>query len=147
MQKLELTGHIDDNGLMVIHHNQALAEWANQNKGRNILVKFERRGAKRSLPQNRYYHGIVVQSVMLGLREIGYSLSHDETHFFLKQKFNSVQVPGNGGAVIDLPGTTTQLNKIEFGEYIERIAQWAAEYLSIAIEPPNTQTELKFFSK
>lgn len=143
MQKLELTGHIDDNGVMTIHHRPALMEWAAQNPGRNIIVKFEKRGSKRSLPQNRYYHGIVVQSVMLGLREIGYHISHDETHFFLKQKFNPVQVPGNGGAVIELPGTTTQLNKIEFSEYIERIAQWAAEYLSIEI--PAANADLKMF--
>lgn len=143
MQKLELTGYIDDYGKITIHHKPALEEWARQNPGRNILVKFEKRGAKRSLPQNRYYHGIVVQSVMLGLREIGYSLSHDETHFFLKQKFNPIQVPGNGGAVIELPGTTTQLNKIEFSEYIERIAQWTAEYLSIEI--PAANADLKMF--
>lgn len=144
MQRLELTGFIDDTGKLSIHHKPALEEWAKQNPGRNILVKFEKRGAKRSLPQNRYYHGIVVQSVMLGLREIGYHISHDETHFFLKQKFNPVQVPGNGGAVIELPGTTTQLNKIEFSEYIERIAQWAAEYLSIEIPAANADLKMQF---
>lgn len=143
MQRLELTGHISGDGQITIHHRPALEEWARQNPGRNILVKFERRGSKRSLPQNRYYHGIVVQSIMLGLREIGYSLSHDETHFFLKQKFNPVQIPGNGGAVIEVPGTTTELNKIEFGEYIDRIAQWAAEYLSVVI--PAANADLKMF--
>lgn len=143
MHKLELTGHIDDNGDLTIHHQPALEEWARQNPGRNILVKFERRGAKRSLPQNRYYHGIVVQSVMLGLREIGYSMSHDETHYFLKQKFNPVQVPNKDGLAIELPSTTTELNKIEFSEYIERIAQWAAEYLSISI--PAANADLKMF--
>lgn len=143
MQKLELTGHIDDQGKMTIHHRPALEEWARQNPGRNILIKFEKRGAKRSSNQNRYYHGIVVQSVMLGLREIGYSLSHDETHFFLKQKFNPVQVPNKHGEAIELPGTTTELNKIEFSEYIERIAQWAVEYLSIEI--PAANADLKMF--
>lgn len=144
MTKLELTGHISDDGQITIHHRPALEEWARQNPGRNILVKFERRGSKRSLPQNRYYHGIVVQSVMLGLREIGYSMSHDETHFFLKQKFNPVQIPGNGGAAIELPGSTTQLNKSDFSDYIERIAQWAAEYLSVVIPPANSDLKMQF---
>lgn len=144
MQKLELSGFIDDQGVMTIHNKPALSEWARQNPGRNILVKFERRGSKRSLPQNRYYHGIVVQSVMLGLREIGYTMSHDEVHFFLKQKFNPVQIPGNGGAVIELPGTTTQLNKTEFSDFIERIAQWAAEYLSVVIPPANSDLKMQF---
>lgn len=142
MQKLELYGHIDESGKMTIHHRPALEEWARQNPGRNILVKFERRGSKRSLPQNAYYHGIVVQSVMLGLREIGYSLSHDETHFFLKAKFNPVQVPNKHGEAIELPGTTTQLNKTEFSDYIERIAQWSAEYLGVVIPPANADLKL-----
>lgn len=144
MQRLELTGHIDDAGVLTIHNKIALKEWAMQNTGRNVLVKFEKRGSKRSLPQNRYYHGVVVQMVMMGLREIGYCLSHDETHFFLKQKFNPVQLPGNGGLVIEVPGTTTQLNKIEFSEYIERIAQWAVEYLNVVIPPANADLTIKF---
>lgn len=144
MQKLELTGHIDQEGAMTIHNKSALSEWTRQNPGRNILVKFERRGSKRSLPQNRYYHAVVVQSVMLGLRDIGYSLSHDETHFFLKQKFNPVQIPNKEGEAIELPGTTTQMNKSDFSEYIERIAQWAAEYLSVVIPPANSDLKMQF---
>jgi hypothetical protein len=144
MQKIELTGHIDDAGILTLHNKIALKEWAAQNPGRNVLVKFEKRGSKRSLPQNAYYHAVVVQMVMMGLREIGYSLSLDETHFFLKQKFNPVQIPGNGGLVIEVPGTTTQLNKIEFSEYIERIAQWAVEYLNVVIPPANADLTMRF---
>jgi hypothetical protein len=144
MQKIELTGHIDDNGVLTIHNKIALKEWAAQNPGRNVRIKFEKRGSKRSLPQNAYYHGVVVQMVQQGLRDIGYSLSHDETHFFLKQKFNPVQIPGNGGLMIEVPGTTTQLNKIEFSEYIERIAQWAVEYLNVVIPPANADLTMKF---
>lgn len=143
MQKLELTGHITDEGKLTIHNRIAVEEWAMQNPGRNVLIKFEKRGSKRSLPQNRYYHGVVVQMVMMGLRELGYCLSHDETHFFLKQKFNPVQLAGNGGLLIEVPGTTTQLNKIEFSEYIERIAQFAAEYLNVEIPPANADLTMK----
>lgn len=144
MQKLELTGHITDEGKLTIHNRIAVEKWARQNPGRNVLVKFEKRGSKRSTLQNRYYHGVVVQMVMMGLREIGYSLAHDETHFFLKQKFNPIEIPGNGGLVIEVPGTTTQLNKTEFGEYIDRIAQWAAEYLNVVIPPANADLALNF---
>jgi hypothetical protein len=144
MEKLELTGHIDDNGVLTIHNRIAVKEWAAQHPGRNILIKFEKRGSKRSSNQNRYYHGVVVQMVCQGLRDIGYSLSHDETHFFLKQKFNPVQIPGNGGFVIEVPGTTTQMNKTEFADYIDRIAQFAAEYLNVVIPPANADLTMKF---
>jgi len=144
MEKLELTGYIDESGVLSIHNRIAIKEWAAQNPGRNILVKFEKRGSKRSTQANRYYHGVVVQMVRQGLREIGYSLSAEETHFFLKQKFNPVQVPNKHGEAIELPGTTTQLNKIEFSEYIERIAQFAAEYLDVVIPPANADLSMKF---
>lgn len=42
MQKLELTGHIDQEGAMTIHNKSALSEWTRQNPGRNILIKFSR---------------------------------------------------------------------------------------------------------
>jgi hypothetical protein len=144
MQKIELTGHIDNNGVLTIHNKIALKEWAAQNPGRNVLVKFEKRGSKRSIQQNSYYHSVVVQMVMMGLRDIGYYMSKDETHFFLKGNFNRVQVPGKGGLLMEMPGTTTQLNKIEFSEYIERIAQWAAEYLNVVIPPANADLTMQF---
>lgn len=144
MQRLELTGHINDAGVLTIHNKVALMEWAAQNPGRNVLLKFEKRGSKRSLPQNKYYHAVVVQMVMMGLREIGYCLSHDETHFFLKQKFNPVNIPNKNGEAIELPGTTTQLNKTEFSEYIERIAQWAVEYLNVVIPPAGKNLTMQF---
>jgi hypothetical protein len=144
MQKLELTGHIDDSGQIAIHHRPALEEWARQNPGRNILVKFEKRGSKRSTPQCRYYFGVVVQSVMQGFREIGYHMSKDETHLWLKQKFNPIQIPNKHGEAIELPGTTTQLNKVEFSEYIERIAQFASEYLGVVIPPANSDLKMQF---
>jgi hypothetical protein len=143
MEKLELSGHIDDVGVLHVHNRDRLAEWARQYPGKNIVVRFERKGSKRSNPQNNYYHGVVVQSVRLGLKEIGYDLTHEETHFFLKQKFNVVQIPNKDGEVIEVPGSTTQLTKSGFAEYIERIAQWCAEYLSVVIPAPNT--ELKMF--
>jgi hypothetical protein len=144
MEKLELTGHIDDNGVLSIHNKVALKEWAIQHPCKNVLVKFQGRGSKRSTRQNSYYHSVVVQMVRQGLRDIGYIMSPEETHFFLKQKFNPVQIPGNGGLVIEVPGTTTQLNKIEFSEYIERISQFAAEYLNVVIPPANADLTMKF---
>lgn len=144
MEKLELYGNIDDKGVLHVHNPDRLKEWARQYPGKNLVIKFERKGSKRSGLQNNYYHGVVVQSVRLGLKEIGYDLSHEETHFFLKQKFNSIQIPSKEGEAIEVPGSTTQLTKTGFSEYIERIAQWCAEYLSVVIPAPNT--DLKMFS-
>lgn len=46
---------------------------------------------------------------------------------------------GNGevkGEVV-IGGTTTSLNRIEFGEFVDRFRQWAAEELSVVIPDPD----------
>lgn len=135
--KLELYGTIGDDGAFTLHNRKRFEQWCSENKGKQIKIKFEKRSSTRSLPQNSYYHGVVVQEVRLGLINIGYDMSTDEVHHFLKMKFNPVQVASIQGEVIELPGSTTQLTKTSFGEYIERIAQWAAEYLNVVIPAPS----------
>jgi hypothetical protein len=144
MEKCELHGYTDSNGVFHIQNRQRLQEWGRQNPNKQLLVTIGKRGSKRSSPQNRYYHGVVVQEVKLGLLNIGYEMTADEVHYFLKAKFNPVEIPNKEGEVIELPGTTTNLTKTQFGEYIERIAQWAAEYLGIRIPQPNESLEMKF---
>jgi hypothetical protein len=144
MERLELHGYTDGNGIFHIQNRERLKEWARLYPNKQVVVKIEKRGSKRSSPQNRYYHGVVVQEVKLGLINIGYDMTAEEVHFFLKSKFNPVEIPNKEGEVIELPGTTTNLTKTQFGEYIERIAIWASEYLSIRIPQPNENLEMKF---
>jgi hypothetical protein len=144
MERCELYGYITEMGVLHIQNRKRLEEWAQQYPGKQVMIKIERRGSKRSSPQNRYYHGVVVQEVKLGLLNIGYEMTAEETHFFLKSKFNPVQIPNKEGEAIELPGTTTNLTKTQFGEYIEKIAMWAVEYLRIRIPQPNEHLEMKF---
>lgn len=143
MLPCELYGHIDETGTLVIQNRGRLKEWCAHNKEKNIIIRIEKRRSKRSNQQNRYYWGVVIQEVRLGLIEIGYDLSADETHFFLKQKFNSVHIANKDGEALEVPGTTTTLNKVQFGEFIEKIARWAAEYLGITI--PSADETLTMF--
>ncbi|MGN6417759.1 MAG: hypothetical protein ACTHMC_09725 [Pseudobacter sp.] len=144
MRTIELYGTISDEGVLTITNRPRLQEWCRQNKGKNVVVKLERKYNKRSSPQNRYYHGVVVQEIRLGFLDVGYEMSADEVHFFLKQKFNSIQVPGVGGEVIEVPGSTTEMTTVQFMEYVERIARWAAEYLNVTIPAPNADLKMNF---
>jgi hypothetical protein len=140
MKSIELYGTIGDKGTLTIANKERLIEWCRQNPGKQVKIKVERQSARRSLKQNAYYHSAVVEVVREGLLNLGYSLSHDATHYFLKERFNPIEIPGKDGLVITVPGSTTELNKVEFGEYIERIAQFAAEYLGVEIQAP-TQSQ------
>lgn len=144
MKSIELYGNISETGTLTIANRDRLTDWCKQHAGKQVKIKVEKKSAKRSLPQNSYYHGVVVELVREGLLDCGYSLSHDETHYFLKERFNQIEIPGKDGFVITVPGTTTELNKVEFSEYIERIAQWSAEYLNVVIPPANSDLKMQF---
>lgn len=144
MERIELHGYITDNGVLHIQNRKRLEEWASQYPGKQVLIKIERRGVKRSTQQNRYLWGIVYEEVRLGFLNIGYEMTAEEVHYFLKERFNSVTVENKEGVIIEMPGSTTQLTKTQFSEYIEKIARFAAEYLSVKIPAPNENLEMKF---
>lgn len=98
---------------------------------------------KRTDPQNRYYWGLVVPIIQKGIKDLGTDLTKEETHEFLKARFNiSDLVNEQTGEAISIPLSTTRLNKEQFGEYIEKIQQFAAEFLSVEIPDPGTQTKI-----
>lgn len=78
----------------------------------------------------------------MGCRVSSFQLN--EVHFFLKQHFNKIQIPSKDGEVIEVPGSTTEMTTVQFMEYVDRIARWAAEYLGVAIPPPNTDLKMQF---
>lgn len=99
----------------------------------------------RSLSQNAYYWACVLEIVFNGLREIGYREIKDKEDarevckdLFLKKKIVNEET----GEVMEIHRSTAKLTTVEFNEYIDQIAQWAAEYLNCVILPPNTQTQL-----
>jgi hypothetical protein len=102
------------------------------------VITFEPRKAARSVLQNRYYWGVVVD-----LLSDHTGFSPEELHEILKAKFLPKKLAvcdGNGevqGEFV-IGGSTAKLNKLEFGEYVERIRQWAAESLDVVIPDPDT---------
>ena len=96
----------------------------------------------RSNPQNRYLWAVVYSEVRIALVNLGNDVSVDEVHEFLKQKFNPVEILGAESSDT-IGGSTAGMTKDEFSNYVEKIGQWAADFLNIEIPPPNT--ELKLF--
>lgn len=143
MANITAFGSVSTTGIMTLNNRKRLQTDLLKFKGCTVEITIKKKN-KRSTPQNSYYHGVVVAEVRHGLLEIGYQMTADETHEFLKQKFNSTQIITKDGLVIDVPKSTTELNVSEFSEYIERIARFAAEYLSVVIPMPNQDLTLQF---
>lgn len=113
--------------------------------GTYLLRIFIRR--KRTLPQNDYYWGVICEMVRDGLRDAGYEgvRTPEDAHEVLKYLFLKQQVynKNTGELLAEIPGSTAALNTYDFSQYIERVIQWAAEYLSIVIPYPNEEVSFK----
>lgn len=100
---------------------------------------------KRSNPQNRYYWGLVIPLVRKGIEDMGTELTSEETHEFLKAKFNvSELVNEDTGQVELLPRSTTILTKEKFSGYVEKIQRFASEFLNIEIPDPGVQLTVDY---
>jgi hypothetical protein len=99
---------------------------------------------KRSEQQNRYYFGIVVPLVQEGIKHLGTELTKQETHEFLKGKFNYQEIINKQtGEYIQVPRSTTILNKEAFSEYIAKIQQFSAEFLNVVIPDAGEQLTIQ----
>lgn len=100
---------------------------------------------KRSSQANRYYWGLVVPLIQHGIKHMGTDLSKEECHEFLKSRFNYEElVNEETGEVIQIPRSTTVLNKEQFSEYIGKIQQFAAEFLHTVIPDAGVQTAIDY---
>lgn len=99
----------------------------------------------RSNQQNRYYWGLVIPLIQKGIKDMGTEITKEETHEFLKARFNYEEIVNKGtGEYVTIPRSTTALNKEQFSEYIEKIQQFASEFLNIVIPDPGQQTVIQY---
>ena len=104
-----------------------------RHNGREVLVSVVRQQHIRTLPQNRYYHGVVVDMIAGYIGE-----SREETHELLKQQFLPCRhVELLDGKNIQMPGSTRLLTIEQFTAYIEQVKVWAAQFLGLSIPEAN----------
>jgi hypothetical protein len=100
---------------------------------------------RRSNNQNAYLWAVVYKEIQIRLLELGNDVSPEWVHEFCRDKFNAVSVIGQGGEEIGTKGgSTAEMNKEEFGIYIDKIIAWSASFLSIYIPQPNTALTFQF---
>ncbi len=104
---------------------------------------------RRSQKQNAYYHAVVCDMVREGLQEAGYGAVKDaeDAHEILKSLFLKTRIINeeSGEVLVEMVQSTTKLTTTEFEEYLEKIRQWAAEYLGVYIPEPGKQGAFKHF--
>ena len=105
-------------------------------QGEIIDVTFKKHRKARSNQQNKYLWGVVYELIA---KEIG---EHPETvHELMKYKFLRTTKEVNGEELTYCE-STADLSTDDFGQYIEKIKDWALHFLNITIPEPN-QVELE----
>jgi hypothetical protein len=90
---------------------------------------------RRTTQQNRYLFGVVYPLLADAIGEPDTDLIHE----LCRQKFNPAKVKV-GGEEVTVGGKTSDLDTVQFQDYVGKIQRWAAEFLGTVIPDPN-QTE------
>lgn len=141
---LELGGTIDENGKLSVFREGDLRQWINAHKNQQIVLSLKLKGKKRSSPQNAYYWGVVVEMIKDRFNQLGNDFDADETHDFLKNRFNAKEIEAVQDHFIEIPMSTARLDTKDFMDYLAKIQQFASQFLGIYIPEPNEQLEVKF---
>jgi len=108
-----------------------LALKAIENAKEGYFCEVAKRKVKRSNNQNRYYHGIVIKMFSQEIGQIP-----EETHQDLAKHFLTYENNGK-----KYTKSTTQLNTVEFENYLEQCRQLASKHYGMYIPLPNECTE------
>lgn len=115
--------------------------------GKTVEITLKKARSKRSTPQNRFYWGAIIPIIQQGFKDLGTLLDKDETHYFLRERYNYKEIVNeNTGESVKIPQSTTTLTKSEFSEYVEKIAQFGAEFLNVIIPEAGTQQSLELIN-
>lgn len=138
-------------GRLQLFNRQDMLDTLRQWRNCRVTVTIEKQHAHRSPLQNAYYWSVVVQRVRAALREgkggdrfIAAGVDDDMTHECLKAQFMDPELVRTGeirGFIsedgLTLGTSTAQLNKLQFGDYMERIMDHAALHWDCYCPPPD----------
>lgn len=86
----------------------------------------------RSVPANAYYWGVVLK---YACAEIG-EASRSKMHEYMKLQFNADCLIVKGEVQV-IPGSTQNMGKREFGQYVEDIKIWLLTEYGVRVPEPN----------
>lgn len=97
-------------------NKRAWLVWLEQNNGKKVVININLDKAKRSLDQNAYYHAY------LDIISSETGNNSDDLHRLFKGLFLPKKPVQFKGKTYMMSGSTTELNKPQFSEYLDKIA-------------------------
>ncbi len=145
--KIIYAGEINQDGKLTIINTQAFKRELLTMANKKVDVSVQTRRKTRSVAQNSFYFGVVVQIVREGLIDIGYLVGLEETHELLKSKFAEKElINEKTGEILKTTTSTASMSTVDFMLFIQHIQQWSVEYLGVEIPDPNEQLGITFES-
>ncbi|MFA6314951.1 MAG: hypothetical protein WC648_01095 [Candidatus Paceibacterota bacterium] len=102
-------------GELIFDNKKAIQDYLFTVDGKALIVKIERETGRRSQSQNNFYWSYLT----IIANETGHT--ENELHELFKRIFLPPQYKTILGREVKLPASTTNLNKVEFGEYMDKI--------------------------
>ncbi len=113
-----------------------------QMKGKEVELTIKVKRNSRSLAQNAFYWGVLIQLANREMLELGNEITERQVHSFFKSKFlqveETIKNPITGQIeTANRVQSTTELDTKEFEKYIFDCAKFCAEFLDLEIPIPN----------
>ena len=117
---------------------KAFLHFLEDNDKKSLIVTIERETGVRSYNQNNWLWGMVYKPIA---DYTGHT--EDDIHEYCKRHFLPPVYKTILGKEMKLPSSTTTLNKVEFGEYVEKIRAMAGEMGIVIPDPIKDIAKLK----
>ena len=126
-----ITGEVK-NGKFIPYSKEAFINAFQRYEGKKVKVEVKKLTKQRSMSQNRYYWGIVLN--VFG-DYLGYE--PEEMHEICKSKFLK-DFKMIGDIEVEYVKSTTNLSTADFEQYMEKIRTWASKEFACYIPDPNS---------
>lgn len=123
-------------GKLILEREEFAKEISYQKDG-DYLLTIKKIYKNRTIPQNSYYWGKVVEDIVNAInasRDVTNRVDKDGVHEFLTQEFAPNKDLGDG---MQIKIRTHEMDTVQFEQYLSDCRQWAAIFLGIYIEEPN----------
>ena len=102
-----------------------------------VSVTKSRRG--RTNNQNEWLWGCVYPLLLEGLLDAGWEFTTvEQVHEYFKAMLaNEVVVNRDTGEVVEIPKSTAQMDTVQFSSYVQKLRDYASEYLNVEIPEPD----------
>lgn len=128
---MTFTARVTDQGHLLIDNHAGFTAAVSRFRGRDVVVRVERKKHKRSLDQNAYWWAVPVETLA---EELGYT--RPQMHYALLGECFGYR-PGPAGTAVPIKPASSDLSIEEFSHLIDWVLTWAPAELGITLEPPS----------